>query len=174
MKTYGNGEPWNDPAITKWINIWTSQLKNNDPFGLFVIRKKDSKEFIGVIGFWPNKENPKKKEIFYILESKFWGKKFGSEAIEAIIQLLIPQLMLRRYTIPEMLEATALLENEPSRKILLCAGFAEKTVLKKYGKDRVLYELSIKKFLLRHHCLFSHINSADKIEKLKTPIHSRL
>lgn len=49
----------------------------------FVIFELDSKEFVGRVGFAPLENG--EIEIGYILDKKFWGKGYASEALHALL-----------------------------------------------------------------------------------------
>ncbi len=170
MKTYGDGMPWKEEAVRDWMEKWEKQWREHDPFSLFMIRNSDSKECVGVIGFWQGKtaqkkNDPRIRQMFYVLDSRSWGMGFGREAADAVMRSLIPELMLRGYDLPEKLEATALLDNVPSRKILEGAGFTKRETVTEHGAQRYLYSLSSQYCYQLLHCFFNQVKTDKKEEQ---------
>lgn len=146
MEKFGTGIPYDEKKVKDRLEVWKKRWIDHDPFGTYAVLEKNSKEFIGIIAMGHSK--PGESEPSYIFHQKFWGKGYGSETVDAVIQSLIPRLMLRSYKLEHKslnkLVATARLDNPASQKMLIGVGFKVEEKVHKYGAWRCSYALFAK------------------------------
>lgn len=144
MSKYETGFPVEEQKTKERLNRWKNRWKNHDPYSVYAIAEKNSGEFIGIIGI--GHVSPGKSETYYAIHSRFWGKGYGNEAVDAVIQSLIPRLMLRDYKLEHVplkkVVATVCLDNLVSQKMLLGLGFQEEGEVHLYGARRKTYGFS--------------------------------
>lgn len=150
MKKFATGVPYEEKTVKARLEIWKNRWKDHDPFSVYAILEKNSKEFIGMIAIGHSK--PSESEASYAMHHEFWGKGYGSETADAVFQSLIPRLMLRGYKLEhkplKKLIATARLDNLASQKMLTGVGFKEEEKVHQYGAWRYSFGLFAK--LLRN------------------------
>jgi [ribosomal protein S5]-alanine N-acetyltransferase len=90
------------------------------------IEIKDSKEFIGTVGFNALSLKHKRAEIGYELHPNHWRKGYATEVIRRILDYGLNDLGLTR------IGAVVFIENNASNQLLLSLGFKKEGVLKQY------------------------------------------
>jgi ribosomal-protein-alanine N-acetyltransferase len=90
------------------------------------IELKETNELIGTCGFHALSKKYKRAEIGYEISHLHWRKGFASEAIKAVLAFGFKEMELIR------IGAVVMLENSPSRSVLLRLGFKEEGKLRNY------------------------------------------
>ncbi len=98
--------------------------KDRKLFG-WVIRIKETNDFIGEIGMILSDKRFKKAEIHYSFIPKYWGKGYATEALQAVINFGFEELQLHR------IEAGVASENFKSIKILERLGMTREGLKRK-------------------------------------------
>ena len=91
----------------------------------WVIRIKETDEFIGEIGIILSEKRFKKAEIYYSFLPRYWGKGYATEAVKSIINFGFQELKLHR------MEAGVATENMRSIKILEKIGMRREALKRK-------------------------------------------
>ncbi len=146
VKLYRSGLPISQEDAFQELYDALNQWENGrNPLCQYSIYEKQSGLFIGGIGFTPLKEG--KTEIFYLIDHKFWRKGFGREAVSAMVQFFIPEVIKRGYLNPNLLSqiyATAHPENIGSNKILTHIGFkTDGQIIHRFNNLRIAYTCEI-------------------------------
>jgi len=145
MQKFATGVPYDEKTVKDCFKIWKKRWEDHDPYSVYAISLKKSKEFVGIIAL--GRSAPGESEVSYAIHHKFWGERLGSETV-AVLQSLIPKLMLRGYTLEykslKKLVATARLDNPASKRMLTGIGFKEEEKIIKYGADRYSFGLFAK------------------------------
>lgn len=146
MEKFATGVPYEEQKTRERMTVWRERWKNHDPFSVYAILDKKTDEFMGIFAL--GHSEPGETEASYLFHHRFWGKGYGSEAGDAVIQSLIPRLMLRGYSLEhaplKKCVATARLDNPASQQILKNTGFKETAKVEKYGAWRYSYLLFAK------------------------------
>lgn len=95
--------------IEKWISEINIPIPKNF---IFAVEQKSSQKFIGLIALKIGSKKFKNGEVWYKLHSDYWGKGFGTESLNAILDFGFKKLKLHR------IEAGCAVENIGSIKIL--------------------------------------------------------
>lgn len=90
------------------------------------MKRKDTKELIGTIGFHALALKHKRAEIGYEISPANWRNGYASEAILEIVSFGFDILELTR------IGAVVFMENEASNRLLLKMGFEKEGVLRQY------------------------------------------
>ncbi len=99
------------------VEAWITANNNSESKNLtFAIEQAISKTFIGLIALKIGNEKFKNGEVWYKLHSDYWGKGFGTEALNSILKFGFEKIKLHR------IEAGCAIENIGSIKILEKAG----------------------------------------------------
>lgn len=117
--------PKNFEEAAKELEYWANLFKNKRSF-YWAIALKESNKMIGTAGF--NILSPKhsKAEISYDLDYDHWGRGYMLKSIKAIIRFAEEALGISR------IQATVIIDNERSIKILERCGFSKEGILKKF------------------------------------------
>ncbi len=105
-----------------------------DKYGSFKVYNNVTNEFLGSGNLTINKANNDEAEIGYMLLSKYWGKGFGSEIANALVE---------KAKEDGLKKLTAIIDpnNVASRKILISLGFHSLKVCKIDGlPGEILYK----------------------------------
>jgi RimJ/RimL family protein N-acetyltransferase len=145
MEKFGSGEVRTPTFVEDLISKWIKRWESGDPFGAFVIRLHTG-EFAGHIvlghGDWPGHS-----ELAYLIRYEFWGKGYGTEAAQGIVQHLAPMLRAYGYTVDgksfSYIDATARPDNPASVKILEQLGMHEFTSSEKFGAFRKHFRIPV-------------------------------
>lgn len=144
---FDSGKPKSKSEVLDLINNkGISYFLKGQPWGIYSIISKESKQFLGHLDLFPCDFDYESIEIGYILSKNAQGKGFGSEAAKAFIENFLKksksfnffsELALYRYII-----ATVHPENLPSKKVLEKLGMQKKDSLNRFNNPRDLYSLS--------------------------------
>jgi [ribosomal protein S5]-alanine N-acetyltransferase len=107
--------------VTKHIlDQWIEEL-NKIPIQCytFIIERKETNQFTGVIALNLGKPNYRSAEIWFKLLPEFWGKGYATEAVKEIIHFGFQDLKLHR------IEAGCAVDNIASIKVLEKAGMQQ-------------------------------------------------
>ncbi len=107
----------------------------------WVIRRKDSKKFIGIISLGPHHDGVF-HEVSYQLLPEWWRNGYGREAVQAILDYALHVLYLPRVA------AETQVSNIPSRKLLERVGMREERRVIRYGAEQVIYAIEKKGLLI--------------------------
>jgi [ribosomal protein S5]-alanine N-acetyltransferase len=108
------------------INRWNRRFYNEQGIR-WGIAKKDDDIIIGSCGYSQWNKKPSQAEIGYELSKVHWRKGIMTEALRAAIKFGFESLKFHR------IEATVMLENAASMKLLQKLGFVEEGILQDYG-----------------------------------------
>jgi len=95
----------------------------------WIIRDKDTDEFIGEVGMSLGLARYAKGEVHYNLDPLFWGKGFATEAVKEVLRFGFEDLKLHR------IEAGVAIQNVASIRVL------EKVGMKREGHHRKILPL---------------------------------
>jgi len=124
-------------------NAINDQNSKERKYYFFVIENKDTKEFIGEIGYTVKNNTPYGKlvDMGYFIQKIHWNKGYTTEALKRVIEFAFEENNVYRiYT-------GCLKENMYSEKVMLKCGFIKEAEFKKYVfhddklKDRVAYRM---------------------------------
>jgi ribosomal-protein-alanine N-acetyltransferase len=153
MEKFMAGTIWSAETYQTFLQIWLTRWEKLNPYSAYVIVDKKQLAVIGIALIDPVEKGV--GEIGYLLDSTYWGKGYGREAIEAIFQSLIPNLMLHHYQLDhaplKKLVATARIDNVASQKLLEGVRFQETGITFKFGAWRYQYALSANQLLHEYH-----------------------
>ncbi len=133
--------------IQRWIARWSA----NNPFSGYVVLEKSTGDFVGQIILKPVKDKSTTPptfirgtaEIGFLSRKEHWGKGYGKEFTNAIVNHLAPMLINDRFLVGNhefhTLIATAGCNNAASNRVLSlfmqCTGEKER-----YGSLRIWYQ----------------------------------
>lgn len=124
------GIPKNIEETTLIIKDWMAENAKAEPKNLtFAIKQKNSERFTGLIALKIGSKKFKNGEVWYKLNSDYWGKGFGTESLNAILNFGFQKLKLHR------IEAGCAVENIGSIKVL------EKVGMTREGRKRQVLPL---------------------------------
>jgi len=124
-------------------NTINDQNSKERKYYFFVIENKDTKEFIGEIGYTIKNNTPYGKlvDMGYFIQKNHWNKGYTTEALKRVIEFAFEENNVYRiYT-------GCLKENIYSEKVMLKCGFIKEAEFKEYVfhddklKDRVAYRM---------------------------------
>jgi [ribosomal protein S5]-alanine N-acetyltransferase len=118
-------KPKNVEAALEEVRYWGSLFRNKRSF-YWGIAQKDNNTLIGTAGFNNISIAHLRGEISYDLDYKFWGKGIMLKSIKGILKFADFALQLVR------VQATVIMDNERSVKVLERCGFSNEGILKKY------------------------------------------
>ncbi len=105
----------------------------------WVIRRKGSKKFIGIISLGPHHDGVF-HEVSYQLLPEWWRNGYGREAVRAILDYAFHVLYL-----PQVVAETQV-SNIPSRKLLERVGMVEERRVIRFGAEQVIYTIEKKDY----------------------------
>ncbi len=124
------GIPENIQETKSIIEGWVKANNESEPKNLtFAIEQAVTKKFTGLIALKIGHKKFKNAEVWYKLHRDFWGKGFGTEALNAILTFGFEELKLHR------IEAGCAVDNIGSIKVL------EKVGMTKEGRKRQVLPL---------------------------------
>lgn len=124
------GIPANVEETKTIIETWAADnLKKDNKNFTFTIEEKESKKFIGLIALKLANKKFQSGEVWYKLNSNFWGNGYATESLNGILRFGFEQLKLHR------IEAGCAVENIASIKVL------EKVGMTKEGRKRKVLPL---------------------------------
>ncbi len=107
------------------VQYWASLFQNKRSF-YWAIALKSSNQLIGTIGFNSISISHLKGEISYDLDPSFWGQGIMLKSLKTLLNFADSSLRLVR------IQATVIINNQRSIKLLEKCGFSSEGVLKKY------------------------------------------
>jgi ribosomal-protein-alanine N-acetyltransferase len=113
-----------DSALEE-VNYWGSLFPSKRSI-YWGIALKENNKLIGTAGFNVISFANSRAEISYDLDPNYWGKGIMLRAIKAILKFSDNQLAITR------VQATVIIDNERSIKLLERCGFTQEGYLKKY------------------------------------------
>ena len=120
-----NNRPSNIDQSVSELKYWASLFHNKRSF-YWAIALKNTDKIVGSAGFNMISIDNSRAEISYDLDPEFWGQGIMLKSIKAILQFADLDLALIR------IQATVIIDNERSIKLLERCGFAKEGLLKKY------------------------------------------
>ena len=124
------GIPKDIKETKKIVKSWILENKQieiqNYTFAIELIEKK---QFIGLIALKLGAKKQRRAEVWYKLHSDFWGKGYGTEAVNCVLNFGFDKLNLHR------IEAGCAVDNVASIKVL------EKVGMTKEGRKRQVLPL---------------------------------
>ena len=124
-------------------NVINDQIKKERKYYFFIIENKDTKEFIGEIGYTVLNNTPFGKLVhlgYFILEN-YWNKGYVTEALKKVIEYSFEENNVYR------IHTGCSKDNIYSEKIMIKCGFIKEAEFKEYNyhdgkfKDRVEYRM---------------------------------
>lgn len=97
MSLYTPDKPWEsleDADEFLKLVFWLYDLNHETFKHFFAITDKQNHELIGICGVGGVEYDRKQNEVFYHIGKRFWGKGYGSEASEAMLEYGFNQLGL--------------------------------------------------------------------------------
>jgi len=160
MKKYAEGNPYEEEKARELLKTWVDRWDSNNPYSGYAIFRMDSYDFVGTISI--RNSAPDECRVAYILRQKYWGQGYGTEAAHAIVDMLIPRLMLRNYQPSyrslKKIMATALPDNPASEKILIGSGFEKIGKAYEYGAVRNIFCLFARTKKNNYHHFFHRMD----------------
>ncbi len=143
MKNWATGETKSAEAVAKRIDIWVKRWESGNPFSAFTIFNAESKEFVGhiVVG---HGDRPGQSEMAFLFRSQFWGKGYEEEAVSAMLQSYVPELVKQEYEVrgARLDEVHATVKPELLDENELLAKYMElKGRIHKFGGERNDYSI---------------------------------
>jgi ribosomal-protein-alanine N-acetyltransferase len=132
MKYLGAGKPYETIEQANDFLCWAESYQKENGFCRWAVLLKENREIIGSCGF-ARPHGTEEIELGYLLDKKFWGRGFATEATRACLQYGFEQLKFNE-TI-----ATTDLENVASQKVLEKIGFIKRGIEKVDGEDNLIY-----------------------------------
>ena len=120
-----NNRPSNIDQSVNELKYWASLFHNKRSF-YWAIALKSTNKLVGTAGFNIISIDNSRAEISYELDPEFWGQGIMLKSIKAILKFADFDLALVR------IQATVIIDNERSIKVLERCGFAKEGLLKKY------------------------------------------
>lgn len=99
--------------ITPWISDNQKEEITNHTLAIEI---RPSQQFLGLIALKVGAPKYKKAEVWYKLDSNYWGNGFGTEALKGVLDFAFDTLTLHR------IEAGCAVDNVASIKVLEKAG----------------------------------------------------
>lgn len=146
MEKYGNTQIWDKKKVKTTIEKWMNRWNGKNPFSGLVVQSHQG-AFLGHVILGEGDE-PYDSELACLIRKEAWGKRYGSEALGAIVLFYAPELVKKGYKIPQQaafkrIVATARPDNKASGKILEKLGFTVYKQSEKYGHKRDHYALAV-------------------------------
>jgi ribosomal-protein-alanine N-acetyltransferase len=121
--------PHENVEVTKNIlNTWIEQYKSTEYYN-WAVAIKDNKKLMGSISVVRQYKEHDVCEIGYCYGKEFWGKGYGTEALEGVIDFMINKVGFNR------VHAYHHAENEASGKVMKKAGMKYEGRMREYHKD---------------------------------------
>ncbi len=140
VRYIGNGKVRSREQTINFYNWIIEQYKENENYGLKIIKDKTSNKNIGHAGLVPQiVEGKEFVEVGYWIEENYWEKGYASEIAQTLITYGLQNLKL-----PELI---ALIQkgNAASEKVALKNGMKKEKEIMVNGKIVNLYKISLKK-----------------------------
>lgn len=136
MKYLGNGKAQTKKEVARFLKT-TIAYQKKYPYSLFCVFEKDTGDFVGQGGLSHLAFNDKQSdsEIAYRLHKRFWGKGYGTEIAQALVDCGFKYLTIKR------LVAFVDPENIASRRVIEKIGMTYTGTIRYYGKERPCYEI---------------------------------
>lgn len=126
---------------TKENLLWNLQQWDDYKIGLWLLFKKENKEFIGTAGLRHiDIEGKLEIDLAYALLSKFWQQGYGTEMGKACLQIGFD-----KYNFSSIIAGTQS-TNYASQKVIKKLGFTFERKIFKFGHDQLIYRLSKEEF----------------------------
>jgi len=135
---------------TRIKETWVKRWHQNDPYSGLAVFKKDTDDFLGhvVIG---HGDEAGQSELAYLFMKNHWGKRFGSEAVNAVVKEYAPATVKEGYTLDgkalEKITATTRPDNPASVKILTNLGMHKIGEEEKYGAVRHHFSIDLSELI---------------------------
>jgi len=114
--------PLSKEEARKKFNYFLENNELHKSFGSFKVLEVLSSKLLGFAKLEITKEKPEEAELGYMLLPEFWGRGFGNEIAEYLLEVAESDPLLNRvYAITDP-------DNTASRKILINNGFASEEV----------------------------------------------
>lgn len=147
MEKYATGQTkTRDEIRTRIEDVWVKRWCEHDPYAGLAVFIKDTGEFIGhvVLG---HGDTAGESEIAYLFHKPHWGKRYGSEAVTAIVKEYASATVQEGYTLEgkplEKIVATARPDNPAACRILEKVGMHFVSEEEKYGATRYHYSIDL-------------------------------
>ena len=114
--------PLSKEEALKKFNYFLENNKLHKSFGSFKVLEVGRSKLLGFAKLEITKEKPEEAEIGYMLLPEFWGRGFGNEIAEHLLEMARLNPLLKR------VYANTDPENTASRKILLKNGFTSEGI----------------------------------------------
>lgn len=114
------------------VNYWAGLFKHRRSI-YWAIARKDTNQVIGTCGFNIWSRTHDRAEISYDLSHDYWGQGLMTSALRLIIKYAFEHMKLKR------VQATVVLDNKGSIRVLQKLGFKDEGILRKYNCLRGKY-----------------------------------
>ncbi|MDP1603791.1 MAG: GNAT family N-acetyltransferase [Legionella sp.] len=166
MKKYADGLPYTEEKKKSRFEMWTKRWKEHDPYSAYMVFEKESGHSVGIIGIGHAARG--ESELFYATFPDCWGKGYGTVMVRAVVQSLVPRLMMRGYKPGhgslKKLEADVDMDNPASHRILLKVGFQQTGLVNRFGAWRQSYSVFSKQLINEYHHFFDNKDRAASKE----------
>jgi RimJ/RimL family protein N-acetyltransferase len=131
---------------TRIEGVWVERWRKRDPYSGLAVFKNDTDDFLGhvVLG---HSDAPGKSELAYLFGKEYWNKRYGSEAVAAIVKEYAPATVEKGYLLDgsflKTIVATARPDNPASVRILEKVGMRRVCAEEKYGAIRCHYAIDL-------------------------------
>jgi [ribosomal protein S5]-alanine N-acetyltransferase len=111
-----------EKLVSEWLTAQTSHPRTSYIFGIELV---NSNQFIGLISFNLRESKFKSAEVWFKLNSSYWGKGYGTEALNKILEFCFYELDQHR------IEAGCAVENAGSIRVLEKVGMTREGTKRK-------------------------------------------
>ena len=147
MSKYGFGQTKTQEETESRVkDMWVKRWHQRDPYAGLAVFNNDTDDFLGhvVIG---HGDEPGQSELAYLFMKNYWNKRYGSEAVTAVVKDYAPATVAEGYTLEgkplETITATARPDNPASVKILEKLGMHKIGEEEKYGAVRHHFSIDL-------------------------------
>lgn len=120
-------------AINWLISNYDQGLDSDYKYS-FAIELKETKDYVGWCGFGYLDYDKRQKEVYFTLNSKYWGQGFATEASKVLIEYIFNELKL------EKLVAVVKPGNKGSQRVIEKIGFKYEGIVKNVQEEFKFYE----------------------------------
>lgn len=114
------------------VHYWSGLFKHRRSI-YWAVARQDTNQVIGTAGFNLWSRTHDRAEISYDLAREYWGKGLMTSLLRLIVKYGFEEMKLKR------IQATVVLDNKPSIRVLQKLGFRDEGLLRKYNCLRGKY-----------------------------------
>ena len=114
----------NKSTVKNMIGHFERDFNKKDKIKWGIYSKNDGFKLIGIIDIFNISQRVDMLTLGYFLEEKSWGKGIATEAVSIIVSYLFEYINVNR------INAEVMLENNPSKKVLMKNGFLKEGTIR--------------------------------------------